>query len=61
MQQLGVKNVVLSSVLKADRDEDVIDFKNVNDSFGDINKMKTHVDKLKNKGIIDNHFIYVQN
>lgn len=51
MQQLGIKNVVLSSVFKADRDEDVIDFMKVNASLGDINSMKSLVTKLKNKGI----------
>jgi len=61
MQQLGVKNVVLSSVFKANIDEDVIDFMKVNDSLGDLKSMKELVTKLKDKGIIDNYFIYVQN
>lgn len=51
MQKLGVKNVVLTSVLQADGDE-VIDFMNVNISLGNENSMKNLVKNLKNKGIL---------
>jgi len=51
MQQLGVKNVVLTSVFQADGDE-VIDFMNVNISLGNENSMKNLVKNLKNKGIL---------
>jgi len=51
MQQLGVKNVVLTSVLQADGDE-VIDFMNVNISLGNESSMKNLVKNLKNKGIL---------
>lgn len=49
MQKLGVKNVVLASVFKADRNE-VIDFMKVNASLGSINSMTDLVTKLKIKG-----------
>lgn len=54
MQQLGVKNIILSSVFKADRDE-VIDFMQVNASLGNDNAIKELISKLKNKGTYDNH------
>lgn len=50
MQQLGVQNVVLTSVFQADGDE-VIDFMNVNISLGNENSMKSLVENLKNKGM----------
>lgn len=51
MQRLGVKNVVLSSVFKADKDE-IIDFMQVNASLGNESTMKELITKLKSKGII---------
>lgn len=48
MQRLGVKNVVLSSVFKADKDE-IIDFMQVNASLGNENTMKELIIKLKSK------------
>jgi len=58
MQQLGVKNIVLSSVFVADRDEDVIDFMNVNSSLGNITFIQDLITKLKNKGIF---YVYILN
>lgn len=49
MQKLGIKNVVLSSIFKADRNE-VIDFKTVNASLGSIHSITDIITKLKNKG-----------
>lgn len=50
IQKLGVKNVVLSSVFKADKDE-IIDFMQVNASLGNENTVKELITKLKSKGI----------
>lgn len=49
MQKLGVKNIVLSSVFKADKNE-VIDFMKVNASLGSMNSMTDLIAKLKVKG-----------
>jgi len=50
MQKLGVQNIVLTSVFKANGDE-VIDFMKVNVSLGNENSMRNLVKKLKTKGI----------
>lgn len=53
MQNLGIKNIVLSSIFKADRD-DTIDFLQVNASLGNENTTKELVKKLKAKGMLNN-------
>jgi len=57
MQKLGIKNVVLSSVFMADKDE-VIDFMKVNASLGNENSMKDLITKLKTKGTFKNNYLY---
>lgn len=60
MQQLGVQNVVLTSVFQAYGDE-VIDFMNVNISLGNKNSMQNLIKNLKSQGmkvmlkIVPNH------
>lgn len=49
MQQLGVQNVVLTSVFQADGDK-VIDFMQVNSSLGNNITMKDLIKNLKTKG-----------
>lgn len=57
MQNLGVKNIVLSSVFKADGNL-TIDFLQVNASLGNENTMKELITKLKAKGMHLNKNIY---
>jgi len=57
MQNLGVKNIVLSSVFKADGNL-TIDFMQVNASLGNENTMKELIAKLKAKGRLLKKNIY---
>lgn len=50
MRTLGIKNVVLSSVFSADKNE-VVDFMKVNGSLGNENSMKILINKLQSKGL----------
>lgn len=51
IQQLGVQNVVLTSVFDGDGDK-VIDFMQVNKSLGSNDTMKDFIKNLKSKGIL---------
>lgn len=50
MKSLGVKNIVLSSVFSADKNE-VVDFMKVNGSLGTENSMEVLINKLQSLGI----------
>lgn len=51
MRQLGIQNVVLTSVVEAEGDE-VINFQKVNASLGDENSMKYLLKTLKTRGLL---------